>query len=64
MKNLKTDFSFTSYEIIDKNSNIIGFRDASYDISFKSLLLSCDIGLSTVVLKKDFLIIKIIFFQR
>ena len=54
MKDLRIDFSYTSYEIIDKNSNIIGFRDASYDTSFKSLLLSCDIGLSTVVLKKRF----------
>ena len=39
MKNLKIDFSFTSYEIIDKNSNIIGFREASYDISFKRYLV-------------------------
>ena len=52
MKNLRIDFSYTSYEIIDKSNNIIGFRDASYDTSFKSLLSSCDIGLSTVVLKK------------
>ena len=52
MKNLRIDFSYTSYEIIDKSDNIIGLRDASYDTSFKSLLSSCDIGLSTVVLKK------------
>ena len=53
MKNSKIDFSFTSYEIFDENGkNIIGRRDAKKIINFKMLKKSCDIGLSTVIIKK------------
>jgi teichuronic acid biosynthesis glycosyltransferase TuaG len=45
-------FSFTSYKIIDEKNNIIGLRDADATITYKDLLHSCDIGLSTVILKK------------
>ena len=51
--NLK--FSFTSYEIINNNDQRIGFREAKKNLSFKQLRNSCDIGLSTVILKKDVL---------
>ena len=49
--NLK--FSFTSYEIINNNDQRIGFREAKKNLSFKQLRNSCDIGLSTVVIRKD-----------
>lgn len=42
----------TSYEIIDSKNNIINKRIAK-KLSFQDLLKSCDIGLSTVVLRKD-----------
>ncbi len=46
-------FSFTAYEIIDKNDLKIGSRNAQKIISFKQLRNSCDIGLSTVIMKRD-----------
>lgn len=52
MKNLNIDFSFTSYEIINDTGKMIGYRDATYSLTFEKLLLSCDIGLSTVICKK------------
>ena len=52
MKNLNIDFSFTSYEIINDNGKMIGHRNATYSLTFEKLLLSCDIGLSTVICKK------------
>ena len=52
MKNLNIDFSFTSYEIINEDGKMIGRRDATYSLTFEKLLLSCDIGLSTVICKK------------
>ncbi len=45
--------SFTSYNIIDSNDKIIGFREAKKIITLKDLTYSCDIGLSTVVLRKN-----------
>ena len=53
MKQLNLSFSFTSYEIIDENNNFISLRKAHNDIDFDKLRNSCDIGLSTVILKKD-----------
>ncbi len=50
-KNLR--FSFTAYEIIDKNDLKIGARNAQKIISFKQLRNSCDIGLSTVIMKRN-----------
>ena len=47
----KLSISHTSYNIIDKNSNKIGFREAR-KIDYKDLINSCDIGLSTVMIKK------------
>ena len=52
MKKFNIDFSFTAYQIIDKEGKIIGSRSAKNNISFDELILSCDIGLSTVMLKK------------
>jgi len=52
MKKFDIDFSFTAYQVIDKEGKIIGSRSAKDNISFDELILSCDIGLSTVMLKK------------
>ena len=52
MKKLNLDFSFTAYEIIDENKKVISFRKAENIINFRKLRNSCDIGLSTVVLKR------------
>lgn len=49
------NFTFSAYKIIDQNDKFIGSRDAKTNISFKELINSCDIGLSTVVLKKSLL---------
>ena len=57
MKNFNLDFSFTSYEIIDENKKFISHRKAKDSIGFSELRNSCDIGLSTVIIKKKFLII-------
>lgn len=53
MQNNSLEFSFTSYEIIDSNNLRIGFRKAQKNLSFKQLRNSCDIGLSTVIIKKS-----------
>ena len=53
MRQFNLSFSYTSYDIVDENSNFIGMRKAPSDISFKKLRNSCDIGLSTVVTKKN-----------
>ncbi len=53
MEDLNLKFSFTSYEIINNNNLKIGFREAKKNLSFKNLRSSCDIGLSTVIIKKE-----------
>lgn len=52
MNDLKIDFSHTSYGIIDMDGKITGHRNADQEIIFSKLLKSCDIGLSTVMMKK------------
>ena len=42
--------SHSSYNIIDKNNIKIGYRDARI-IGYKDLIKSCDVGLSTVIIK-------------
>jgi teichuronic acid biosynthesis glycosyltransferase TuaG len=53
MKQNNLNFSFTSYDIIDKNNNFINIRKAPSYLNFIKLRNSCDIGLSTVILKKN-----------
>ena len=53
MKKFNLSFSFTSYEIINNKSSKIGYREAQKELSFKQLRNSCDIGLSTVIIRKD-----------
>ena len=45
------EFCFTSYSIINKKNTIIKFIKAKKNIDYKDLIKSCDIGLSTVMLK-------------
>jgi len=52
MKKNKCNFSHTSYDIIKKNSSNIKKQFAK-NASYEELLKSCDIGLSTVIVKKD-----------
>ena len=47
--------SHTSYKIINEKNNVIGFRQARTFKNLNELLKSCDIGLSTVILKKKIL---------
>ena len=51
----KIKFSFTSYSIINKKNIIIKLIKAKRTIDYNDLIKSCDIGLSTVMIKKDLL---------
>lgn len=55
MKEKNIDISFTAYDIVDKNKNFISIREAKNYLEFKDLIKSCDIGLSTVVIRKSLL---------
>lgn len=46
-------FTHTSYRIINSNNKIVGHRKAKNFENYHSLLGSCDIGLSTVMIKKN-----------
>jgi teichuronic acid biosynthesis glycosyltransferase TuaG len=52
MKKKRADFSYTAYEII--NSDVLKKykREAKSNLNYESLIRSCDIGLSTVMMKK------------
>ncbi len=52
MKKKNYDFTCTSYEVIDEFGKIISKRNVPNKINSKKLLTYCNIGLSTVVLKK------------
>jgi len=52
MKKNNISASFTSYSIIDFFGKQIGYRKAKKVITLNDLIYSCDIGLSTVVLRK------------
>ena len=53
MKKFNLNFSFTSYDIIDENNKFIKIRKAPKFVDFKKLRNSCDIGLSTIIAKKN-----------
>ena len=53
MKTNRSIFSHTSYHIINEHNNFIGKRTAKSFINFKQIIKSCDIGLSSVMLKKE-----------
>lgn len=48
----KADFSFTSYDLIDEKNKKKGIRVARDILEYNDLIKSCDIGLSTVIVKK------------
>jgi len=52
MERKKINISHTSYIIIDEGDRILSIRRAQKELDYKSLLNSCDIGLSTVILSK------------
>tara|TARA_B100000795_G_scaffold269250_1_gene258081 strand:+ start:1780 stop:2553 length:774 start_codon:yes stop_codon:yes gene_type:complete len=53
MKKKKINFSHTNYEIIDDKNNRVGKMHINETLHYDDLLKSCDIGLSTVILKKN-----------
>ena len=55
MKKLNIDACYTSYDIINDTGKIIGDRRAKSQLKYNNLLNSCDIGLSTVIIKKKLL---------
>ncbi len=55
MKENKILVSHTSYKIKNNDDRIIGYRKAKKIKNYKQLLRSCDIGLSTVIIKKNIL---------
>ena len=61
MKKRKLDITHTSYFIINENDKILNKRKAKHFINLNSLVKSCDIGLSTVMLKSSILIKKDVF---
>ena len=53
MKDHNYQASHTSYQIIDKENKKISIRSARNFYEVEDLLYSCDIGLSTIILKKN-----------
>jgi len=53
MKKRKITISHTSYYIIDENNVKIGSQIAKYKQTYYSLLNSCDIGLSSLMIEKN-----------
>tara|TARA_B100001027_G_C16254665_1_gene326273 strand:- start:741 stop:1484 length:744 start_codon:yes stop_codon:yes gene_type:complete len=47
------EVSHTSYQIVDEDRNVIGNRVARSFFNLEDLLKSCDIGTSTVIIKKS-----------
>ena len=51
----KINFSHTSYTVINEQNDSISFRKAKNFFNLEDLIKSCDIGLSSVLLKKEIL---------
>ena len=64
MSSKNIDFTYTSFNIIDKDNKIIGERRARPFTKFSNLIKSCDIGLSTVIIKKKIIDTHKIYFQN
>lgn len=56
MNNEKINFSHTSYYIVDNKKKIISTRNSRDILTYKDLLKSCDVGLSTVMVRKEVLL--------
>ena len=55
MKKKNCNFTFTSYQIINKFKKVISQRNVPIETNYQELLVDCKIGLSTVILKKNVL---------
>jgi teichuronic acid biosynthesis glycosyltransferase TuaG len=55
MKKKKIQFSFTNYSIISEDNKIIKKIKSPKNIEYKDLLYSCDIALSSVMIKSNLL---------
>lgn len=55
MKKNNILFSHTAYSLIDGKGNKIGKMEVKKNLNYKHLMLSCDIGLSTVIFHRDLL---------
>jgi teichuronic acid biosynthesis glycosyltransferase TuaG len=55
MNKFKLDFSFTGYTVINENNNFLYNVPAKNFLTHADLLKSCDIGLSTVMIKRQIL---------
>ena len=55
MKKYNLNFSHTNYFVIDKKEKKIGKFKPKPEIEYRDLLKSCDIGLSTVIVKRKLL---------
>ena len=53
MKKNNFQISHTSYKIISEEGAILDTRKSRYFNNYKNILTSCDIGLSSVLLKKS-----------
>ena len=53
MKKNNFQMSHTSYKIINEEGAILDIRKSRYFDNYKNILTSCDIGLSSVLLKKE-----------
>ena len=49
------DFSYTTYQVINSNGKIVDKIKARKKLDYNELLKSCDIGLSSVILKRKLL---------
>lgn len=48
-----SDISYTAFNVINDTGNIINTRNVSKSINYSKLIKSCEIGLSTVVAKRE-----------
>jgi len=53
MKKNNLDVSYTSYSIINESGKILHNIEAKNELTYQDLLKSCDIGLTTVVMKRS-----------
>ena len=55
MEKMNAEFSHTDYTIINNKDKIIGKMNIKKNMLYSELLKSCDIGLSTVIIKTEIL---------
>ena len=53
MKKFNLKISSTNYRVIDENNKYLGLRKSFNIFTYKKLINSCDIGLSTVMIKRS-----------